>query len=118
LINKKDNRTIFSTSDLVLKRKRGSDDQTISSIEQTLATTSVNSKKVNLVKEIDINLDSTKLPKKFYFDYKKNILKIPDKIRRSVGAALADFKMIKEGDKILVGISGGKDSLSLLHVLR
>ena len=32
--------------------------------------------------------------------------------------AVEEFKMIKEGDRVLVCLSGGKDSLSLLHTLR
>ncbi len=44
-------------------------------------------------------------------------LSIPKKLRRLVGTAISDFAMIKEGDKILIGLSGGKDSLSLLHIL-
>ncbi len=36
---------------------------------------------------------------------------------RLVGRAMADFKMINEGDRILLGLSGGKDSLSLLLIL-
>ena len=34
-----------------------------------------------------------------------------------VGEASKDFDMIKPNDRILVGVSGGKDSLTLIHVL-
>jgi tRNA(Ile)-lysidine synthase TilS/MesJ len=43
--------------------------------------------------------------------------KPPKSILRQVGRAIADFDMIREGDRVLLGVSGGKDSLSLLHVL-
>jgi tRNA(Ile)-lysidine synthase TilS/MesJ len=36
---------------------------------------------------------------------------------RKVGRAIADFDMIRAGDRILLGVSGGKDSLSLLQIL-
>jgi tRNA 2-thiocytidine biosynthesis protein TtcA len=36
---------------------------------------------------------------------------------RVVGQALADYHMIRDGDRVLLALSGGKDSLSLLHVL-
>jgi tRNA(Ile)-lysidine synthase TilS/MesJ len=36
---------------------------------------------------------------------------------RKVGRAVADFDMIRDGDRILLGVSGGKDSLSLLQIL-
>lgn len=41
----------------------------------------------------------------------------PRSLLRGVGRALADFDMIRTGDRILLGLSGGKDSLGLLHVL-
>lgn len=36
---------------------------------------------------------------------------------RAVGRAIADYTMIRPGDRVLLGLSGGKDSLGLLHVL-
>jgi len=36
---------------------------------------------------------------------------------RKVGRAIADFDMIRDGDRLILGLSGGKDSLSLLHIL-
>ena len=37
---------------------------------------------------------------------------------RKAGRAIVDFDMIQNGDKVAVAVSGGKDSLSLMHVLR
>lgn len=42
----------------------------------------------------------------------------PKSLLRKVGRAIADYGMISDGDRILLGVSGGKDSLSLLLVLR
>jgi len=44
--------------------------------------------------------------------------KPPKSLLRQIGRAVADFDMIREGDRILLGVSGGKDSLSLLQILR
>jgi len=39
------------------------------------------------------------------------------RILEKTGRAIADFNLIEEGDRILVALSGGKDSYTLLHIL-
>jgi tRNA 2-thiocytidine biosynthesis protein TtcA len=39
-------------------------------------------------------------------------------ISKRVGRAIIDYTMIEAGDKVLVAVSGGKDSLTLLRILR
>jgi tRNA 2-thiocytidine biosynthesis protein TtcA len=47
----------------------------------------------------------------------KTLPKLEKKILRRAGEAIQDYNLIEEGDRILVGLSGGKDSWALLEVL-
>ena len=44
-------------------------------------------------------------------------IKPPAKMMRYITQAMVQWDMVKDGDKLLLGLSGGKDSLSLLHCL-
>lgn len=48
---------------------------------------------------------------------KTSSIKPPRTLLSLAGKAIADYAMVRPGDRVLLGLSGGKDSLSLLHVL-
>ncbi len=46
-----------------------------------------------------------------------NFNKLQKRIRRNTGQAIQDFNMIEDGDRIMVCLSGGKDSFTMLDIL-
>ena len=48
---------------------------------------------------------------------RQGLPKLEERLRRKVGTCITEYQLIEEGDRILVGLSGGKDSWALLDLL-
>ncbi len=47
----------------------------------------------------------------------EDVERLEKRLLRAAGEAIRDFALVEDGDRVMVAVSGGKDSITLLHVL-